>query len=421
MSLFLTSYPRWRFVLDGLGQALAALRDNRLRTVLSILGITVGVAAVMAIGTISEGGHALIFNELKTFGLKSVWVYRTNDEKDPNRVVRQGTGIDVADLAVLADACCSAVRRISPIVYTMGQTKPSVRAGSRFSNAQLFGVGVDYAGINNDNLVGGYFFRPDDLARRRTVAVIGQTVRDDLFGAASDPIGKEFQIDNKKYTVIGLLEYKSRDLISSISPVDDANNRILLPYTTFHVQRGDRDVHVIQAEAKEAELTDLAVAQISGTLERLHNYRYSYKSQTMAQYIKTSDRILQGVSLIGVVAASISLLVGGMGIMNVVSTSVLERTREIGLRKAIGASRAHIMFQFLMESVIISTSGGILGLLLGFLTSLTLTWITHLPLIPSWYLLVIALCVSIVVGLLSGYYPARRAAQLRPVIALRYE
>jgi putative ABC transport system permease protein len=130
---------------------------------------------------------------------------------------------------------------------------------------------------------------------------------------------------------------------------------------------------------------------------------------------------LQGVSLIGIVAPSISLLVGGMGIMNVVSTSVLERTKEIGLRKAIGASQAHIMFQFLMESVIISTIGGIFGLTLGAVASLILTSVTGLPLMPSWYLVVIALVVSILVGLLSGYYPARRAAKLRPVIALRYE
>jgi ABC-type antimicrobial peptide transport system permease subunit len=410
-----------RFVLDGLGQAVLALKDNRLRTVLSILGITIGIAAVMAIGTISEGGHYLVLNELKTFGLKSVWVYRTNDEKDPNRVVRQGTGIDVRDLSVLESSCCSAVRRISPIAYMIGQSRRVIRVGNRFSNAEMSGVGVEFAAINNDNLTAGYFLRSEDVARRRAVAVIGTTVRDDLFGELSNPIGKEFHIGDKKYTVIGLLEHKSRDFLASIRSVDDANNRILLPYTTFHVQMGNQDIHVIQAEATEPEHADLAVAQITKVLERLHNHRYAYKSETMAKYIGTSDRILQGVSLIGIVAASISLLVGGMGIMNVVSTSVLERTKEIGLRKAIGASQAHIMFQFLMESVIISTIGGIFGLTLGAVASLILTSVTGLPLMPSWYLVVIALVVSILVGLLSGYYPARRAAKLRPVIALRYE
>ncbi len=415
------SGKRWRFLLDGLGQSVLALKDNRLRTVLSILGITIGIAAVMAIGTISEGGHYLVLNELKTFGLKSVWIYRTNDEKDPNRVVRQGTGIEVADLDVLGSSCCSAVRRISPIAYTIGQTRRVIRVGNRFSNAEISGVGAEFAGINNDNLTAGYFLRPEDIARRRAVAVIGTTARDDLFGASSDPIGKEFHIGDKKYTVIGLLEHKNRDFLASIRSVDDANNRILLPYTTFHVQRGNQDIHVVQAEATEPEYAELAVAQITSVLERLHNHRFAYKSETMAKHIGTSDRILQGVSLIGIVAASISLLVGGMGIMNVVSTSVLERTKEIGLRKALGASRAHIMFQFLMESVIISTIGGLFGLTLGAVASLALTWVTGLPLIPSWYLILIALVASVAVGLLSGYYPARRAAKLRPVIALRYE
>ncbi|MEC5160913.1 putative ABC transport system permease protein [Janthinobacterium sp. CG_23.3] len=419
MNIF--SSKRWRFFLDGIGQSSLALKDNRLRTVLSILGITIGIAAVMAIGTVSKGGHFLVLNELRTFGLNSVWIYRANAEKDPNRIVRQGTGIEVGDLSVLGASCCSAVRRISPLVYNIGQVRRVIRVGNRFSNAEVSGVGAEFAAINNDVLTAGYFLRTEDVARRRAVAVIGTTARDDLFGPAADPIGKEFHIGDKKYTVIGLLEHKKRDFLASIRSIEDANNRILLPYTTFHVLRGNQDVHAVQAEATEPEYADLAVAQITGVLDRLHNRRFAYKSETMETYIGTTDRILRGVSLIGILAASISLLVGGMGIMNVVSNSVLERTKEIGLRKAIGASQAHIMFQFLMESVIISTIGGVLGLTLGAVLSLILTWVTGLPLIPSWSLVITALVVSIMVGVLSGYYPARRAARLRPVIALRYE
>ncbi len=413
---------RLRFWLDGIGQAVWALKDNRLRTILSILGITIGISAVMAVGTISKSGHYLIFNELETFGLKSVWVFRSNDEKDPRRSVRQGTGIESDDLDALHGACCPAVSRISPIVNNY-RTRMLVRAGNRFSNARITGVGADYAAINNDDLSAGRNFRPDDIRRHRDVAVIGPTVAEDLFGDASDLIGKEIRIDDKKYAIIGLLERKSRDFLASIGSAggQDANNRILIPYTSFQVQLGRKEIQVLQAEAAELAQADAAVAQIIGVLERLHNHRYTYKSDTMAQYIATSNRILQGVSLIGIVAASISLLVGGMGIMNIVSTSVLERTREIGLRKAVGASRAHILFQFLMESVIISVIGGILGLMLGIAASFVLAWITGFPLTPSWTMVVVALAVSIAVGLLSGFYPARRAAMLRPVIALRYE
>ena len=178
---------------------------------------------------------------------------------------------------------------------------------------------------------------------------------------------------------------------------------------------------MIQAEAVDVSKADAAVDELIQVLEREHNHRYAYKSTTMAQYIKVSDRILQGVSLIGIIAASISLFVGGLGIMNIVSTSVQERTREIGLRKAVGANQRSILFQFLMESVIISSSGGLFGLILGVGGSVILALVTGFPLMPSWPVVVLALVTSILVGLLSGYLPARRAAHLRPVLALRYE
>lgn len=411
-----------RFGIDSIGQAIWALKDNGLRTVLSILGITVGIAAVMAVGTISKSGHYLIFNELETFGLKSVWIFRSNDAKDPNRTVRTGSGIETADLDAFRSDCCSAVGRITPVVYTL-QKRLLVRVGNRFSNAQITGIGIDYAAINNDNLTAGRNFKPEDIARRRELAVIGPTVAEDLFGAGNDPIGKEIRIDDRKYLVIGLLERKSRDFLASIGSAggQDANNRILLPYSTLQTQLGSKDIQVLQAEAIDITQADAAVSQIISVLERQHNHRYQYKSTTMAQYISTSNRILQGVSLIGIVAASISLLVGGMGIMNIISTSVLERTREIGLRKAVGASQQHILFQFLIESVIVSATGGVLGLLLGVVASFLLAWMTGFPLTPSWSMVVVSFIVSIIVGILSGYYPARRAAMLRPVIALRYE
>lgn len=410
-----------RFFLDGVGEAVGALRGNRLRTALSIMGITIGIAAVMAVGTISKSGHYLIFSELETFGLKSVWVFRNNDEKDPGRAVRAGTGIETSDLDALRAECCPAVQKISPVVYS--KTRLLVRAGNAFSNPAISGVGEEYLSINNDSLVAGRTFNRDDIARRRPVVIVGPVVAEDLYGSASGVIGKELRISDTKYTIVGVLERKSRDFLASIgsSGGQDANNRILMPYTGLQQLTGSRDIHVLQAEATDLGQTDAATTQIINLLEHQHNHRYAYKSQTMSQYITTSNRILQGVSLVGIVAASVSLLVGGMGIMNIISTSVLERTREIGLRKAVGATGRHIMFQFLMESVVISTAGGICGLLLGAIASLVLALATGFPLTPSWPMVVVALLVSVTVGLASGLYPARKAARLRPVIALRYE
>lgn len=409
------------YVIDILGQSLGALKDNRLRTILSVLGITIGIMSVMAVGTISKGGRYLVFSELETFGLKSIWVFRDRKEKDPHRAVRVGTGINNSDYDAIRNGCCTSIEAATPIVGA--GRRLIIKNGNRYSNGGIFGVGEDYLTVNNDGLTSGRPFRTEDVRRRRNVVIIGPEVQTDLFGEQQNSVGKEIRVDGKKYTIVGVLEEKSRDFLSSIgSAANDANNRVLIPYTVLQSINGQKDtINWLQLETTGLEHTDSAVSQIKELLKRRHNNKYSYKVETMASYIDATSRILQGVSVIGVVAASISLLVGGMGIMNIMSTSVLERIREIGLRKAIGARKIDILFQFLMEAVFISTIGGLLGLVFGFLLSFVLASATGFPLEPSWAVVAIALFVSMVVGLMSGYYPARRAATLQPVVALRYE
>ncbi len=410
------------FLLDIFFESLLALRDNRLRTILSILGITVGIAAVMTVGTVSKGGHFIIFSELETFGLKSVWVYRDQADKDPHRAVRAGTGIENADYAAIRAAGCPALRLLSPVVYGR-RDKMLVRYGNKYGNGQINGVGADYLEINNDTLMYGRSFREEDISRNRQVAIIGTDVQRDLFGPLSNPVGRDIRIGERKFTVIGVLAAKSRDFLASIgsSGGQDANNRLLVPYTVFQQMTGFKDINFLQAEAISLPDADTAVSQIIRILKRHHSDRFTYKSGTMAQYIRTTENILKWVTFIGVVAASVSLFVGGMGIMNIMSTSVLERTREIGLRKALGASRKEILIQFLLEAILISFIGGILGLILGILAGYSLAFFSHIPLEPSWPMVLVSMAVSIGVGLLSGYYPAHHAAGLKPVEAFRFE
>jgi putative ABC transport system permease protein len=410
------------YLLEISIQAFSSLRDNRLRTILSITGVAIGITAVVAIGAVSRGGKFLIFSELETFGLKSIWISRDYKDKDPHRAINKGTGIDNADLAAISANCCPLVRRVTPVVSDGRLTLP-IRIGDRYSDASIEGVGADYMTINNDSLVAGRGFRVDDDSRRRNVIVIGSQLQRDLFGEGRDPIGQDIRIGQYNFTVIGLLSDKDRGFLASIgsSANQNANSRILMPFLTMQKILARREINYLQAETMELGDAKAAGSQIIRVLTQNHGGKYAYRSQTMEQYVDTANRILRGVSLIGIVAASLSLLVGGIGIMSIMSTSVVERTREIGLRKAIGATRSDILLQFLMEAVFISVSGGVIGLVLGIAASFVLAAVTGFPLAPSWITVAVALCVSIVVGLFSGYYPARRAASMQPVEALRYE
>lgn len=401
-------------------QAMQALRDNRLRTVLSILGVTVGIAAVMSVATVSAGGRYLIFTELETFGLKSVWIYRDSGEKDPRKAVRSGSGIDNSDYEAVKSAHIRVIKGLSPVVSGGGEPL-LVRQGSRYSNARITGVSGDYLSINNDSLQKGRSFGDEDISRNRPVAIIGSDVQKDLFGGDVDPVGQNIRIGGKSVTVIGVLGEKNRDFLSSIGSNGNANSRILLPYTFCQQLLGTKEIKLLQAETSGLGDTDAAVFLVTEILKRRHGERFSYKAETMAHYITTTERILRGVTLIGVIAASVSLFVGGMGIMNIMSTSVVERTREIGIRKALGAAKKDILAQFLFEAVLISLLGGTLGLLLGGVVGYLLQMATGMPLAPSWPAVLAALMVSMLVGVVSGYYPAYRAASLKPVDALRYE
>lgn len=405
---------------DVFVQALHALKENRLRTVLSILGIAVGIGAVMVVGTVSQGIKQHIFAELKTYGLETLWIYRKEDDDNPYRKTREGSGIDNDDLKAL-QMCCPAVKKLSPVVYSENYEEP-VRFKGNYIQVNLEGVGFDYVAINRDRLIAGRGLREEDIQRRQPVAIIGSKVRDELFGVHANPIGKELRWGDIRLTIIGMLQDKNRDFLAKLGAENfDINKRVLIPYTLYQQQLSSKDIHTLQAEAISLSDTQKALDEITAVLSKRHGERFEYTTESMEGWINTAKKVVRNVSLVGLLAASISLLVGGMGIMNIMSTSVVERTREIGIRKALGAYRRDILFQFLMEATVVSIIGGVLGLLLGMVAAFLIGVLSGYALGVSWATAIIALLVSIAVGLLSGYYPAHRAAGMKPVDALRYE
>jgi putative ABC transport system permease protein len=407
---------------DVFEQALFSLADNKLRSTLSILGIAVGIGAVMAVGSVTEGVRGYVYDELESYGIRTIWVYRDPEEvKDPNRAIRQGSGIVTDDYEFFrrSNSCCPALKRVTPQIYWAEQ-KP-VRVGSEQYIPNMEGVGVEYLDIVNDQLEEGRNFTEKDIERRHPVAIIGPAMAEEMYGR-SNPLGKSFRYFDQKYTVIGVLKRKSRDIIQKVNADSyDPNKRILIPYTDLQAILGSKDVHTLLGEGYTLEGTVDAMAQVKSALDRKYSGRYKYKTENMQRWIDNAEEYISKMQMTGLSFAALALFVGGMGIMNIMSTSVIERTREIGIRKALGAQYTDIRFQFLMEATVVSTVGGAIGLMLGIIATIVIGLFAGYDFYPSWLIGAVAITVSAIVGMLSGFFPARHAARLNPVEALRHE
>jgi len=410
-------------ILEDLRQAFSAIKENRLRTIMSITGIAVGIASVMTVGVVSQSGKDYIYSELSTYGLNSLWVYRKWEDDNPFSSQREGRGITNEDYEVLkGKSCCPSVLSISPKVYP-DDWMINLRVGNTFNRSSVEGVDVDYLKINNDEIASGRGFRKKDIIRRQNVALIGIKTKTLLFGEMVNPLGKSLYLGDTKFVIVGVLKEKNRDFLSAIGATQgyDENDRLLIPYTRYQQILGTKDIHTLRAEAINQQSIDFALDEITSILDRRHNQRYEYQTESMREWINTTNNILATISNLGAVSAIVALLIGGIGIFNIMSASVMERTREIGIRKALGATQRDIMVQFLSESMYISVIGGILGSALGGVVLLIMVYLAGFSLTAAWGYLFIAILMSILVGLLAGFFPARHASNLPPAEALRYE
>ncbi len=405
--------------------ALGGLVANKLRSLLTMLGIIIGVAAVITLVSVGRGVEGVVTAEFEGLGNNLLFVVPgqvSPDQQGPRR--SGGLGLTMNDANALANPLL--VSEVGLVVPEYGRSAQVVR-GRYESRTSITGTTTDYPEIRNFYPVVGSFFTEDDIRNRTRVAVLGQTVYEELFPDGEPPIGETIRINTVNFRVIGLMESKGG------SGFNDQDDLILVPISTaqqrlFPARRPDGKlrVDIIYAQLLNEERKDTAIGQIELVLREQHNIAFDEEDDftvlSQDELVSAFGQVTSVLTLFLGVIAGISLLVGGIGIMNIMLVSVTERTREIGLRKAVGAKRRDILWQFLVEAMVLATLGGMIGLLIGVAGSFIITNLSDtLQPTVDWTAVIGAISISALVGLLFGVYPAARAAQLNPIDALRYE
>lgn len=400
--------------------ALRAVAAHKLRSFLTMLGVVIGVAAVIALVAVGKGAQVQVVSQFESLGSNLLVVTAGTDFGFGRGGLRETTKSLTNSEVEAITALATAVRLLAP-QYNANAT--ATHSG-KTTTLNVNGVTEDYATVRNYQVANGRFISEEDNATLAPVVILGQTVVEDLFGSTLvNPVGQTIRLNRQNYEVIGVLQSKGQ------SGFNNQDNVILMPLRTAQLKlggAGNQTISQISLQVRSAEEMDLAQAQVTAILRTLHNLSGSQENdftvQNQADILSTVEETTGTfATLLGSIAA-ISLLVGGIGIMNIMLVSVTERTREVGLRKAVGAKRRDILIQFLTEAILLSVVGGILGVLLGIAGAQLIT-----PLLGSSKAVVtadsvmLALAVSLGIGIFFGLYPANRAARLNPIDALRYE
>ncbi|MBV8719337.1 MAG: ABC transporter permease [Chloroflexi bacterium] len=403
-------------VFQTIPSALAALRSNKFRSLLTTLGIIIGVGAVIAIVALGEGASASVSDRLSGLGVNVLTITPGSANSGG---VKTGAGGATSLKAADADAIASKIDGITGISPVVGGGAQVV-AGNQNWQTRIQSVRPVYATIEDWTIEQGTFFTTQDDADASNVAVLGQTVYTNLFPNNQPAVGQLIRIRNVPFTVIGVLATKGAGVGG------DQDDTVLIPFRTGQVRLfGANNVGQIVLQMADANLADTVTQQIEPILRSRHELR---ATQTDDFTIRSNNDVIarvEGVSqtltlLLGSVAA-VSLVVGGIGIMNIMLVSVTERTREIGIRLAVGAEPRDIMAQFLVEAIVLSALGGFIGILLGMGIAAIMPYIAGWTTAMPWNAITLAFGVSALIGVFFGFYPAQKASRLDPIVALRYE
>jgi putative ABC transport system permease protein len=400
--------------------ALRALRRNKLRSALTMLGIVIGVAAVIAMVSIGQGASSAVQQQIQSLGTNLLMVV---PGATTAAGVRSGWGgvstLTLADAGAIEEECPS-VAGVSVIRRQVVQ----VISGDRNWSTVAQGATPSYAQVRNWGVSAGTFFGEPEERGAARVAVLGQTIVDQLFGAGEDPVGTEIRIKDVPFVVIGVLEAKGQTAWGQ-----DQDDVIVIPFSTAERRVFGSEilgtVDLIFAATDSPARLAPATEEIEKLLRDRHRLRPGddddFTVRNLGDMARASEGTSEVMSMLLLAVASISLLVGGIGIMNILLVSVTERTREIGIRIAVGAKRRHILLQFLVESIVLAGVGGLAGVAVGILASQLVSSLAGWPTLLSPGAVAGSLLFSAAVGVFFGFYPARRAAGLDPIAALRYE
>ncbi len=393
--------------------ALRALMRNTMRSILTALGIIIGVGAVIAMVSIGNGAKSQVEAQVASLGQNVITVFSGSMSSGG---MRGGWGSSPSLTVEDAEAIQREVADISGVSPEVRDRNQILANGLNW-NTQVNGESPDYPEIRSWKLSSGAMFTEQDVRSVAKVAIIGKTVADQLF-PDTDPVGQTLRIRNIPFKILGVLDSKGFNLFGQ-----DQDDTVIVPYTS-HMKRLSRRTNVssILIQASGADTIDKAQKDITEVLtQRRKGREPDFTVRNQIELAQTATATTQTMTLLLAAIASVSLLVGGIGIMNIMLVSVTERTREIGIRLAIGAHGRDVLMQFLIEATILSSLGGIIGILLGIGSSQLVSKLNGWPVLVSTSSVVIAFVFSAAVGMFFGFYPARKAAQLDPIDALRYE
>jgi len=377
--------------------SLISLKGSKLRSMLTTLGVMIGIAAVIAVVAIGQGGRAALNTEMEKFGTNLFVVYIEG-------VIHPGD-MQMVDIQIVK-AAAPQVKYLAPSQDMMLKVQ-----GPRGSaDLSITGTTNDMAAIRNLEMKTGRFINEDDQANSRRVIVLDENAARELFSSSS-PLGQQVNISGNSSVVIGVVKADS-------SMFGSSTNGAYIPISLSSSIRGDDTIYMLWGSATSKTTVDEAMNGTVKILERRHQAPDHYKSESMLSNMQEVNQVTSIISLIVSCIAGISLLVGGIGVMNIMLVSVTERTREIGIRMALGARRRDILIQFLVEAVVLCLIGGILGTMIGYSGAYLVAHFAKWPPLVSWTTVALAFGFSAVVGLIFGVYPANRAARLDPIVAL---